>query len=92
MSLHTLLGDGVLDPSAANVRFLLARHPNGDWVFPVDEVSGIYDVVDAAIEPLPATVAQAGTVYTRGIAQCGDRSVGLIDEGLVFSALERRIA
>jgi len=92
VSLHSLIGDGVLDPSAPTVRFLLVRDHNGDWVFPVDEVDGIHDVVDAAVEPLPATLAHVSAVYTRGIAQCGDRPVGLIDERLVFSALGRRIA
>ena len=90
-SLHMLIGDAPPASSTSTTRFLVARHQGADWVFPVDEVSGIHDVADAAVEPLPATLAHAASVFTRGIAQCGDRPVGLIDEELVFSALDRRI-
>jgi chemotaxis-related protein WspD len=90
-SLHILIGDAPPASSTPAARFLVARHQGADWVFPVDEVSGIHDVADAAVEPLPATLAHAASVYTRGIARCGDRPVGIIDEELVFSALDRRI-
>jgi chemotaxis-related protein WspD len=92
MSLHMLIGETAPSAMGPGARFLVARHQSGDWVFPVDEVSSIENIVDAAIEPLPATLRHSGTIYTMGIVQCGDRPVGLIDEELVFSALERRIA
>jgi chemotaxis-related protein WspD len=91
-SLHALIGDATLDGSAPTVRFLVARHQGGDWVLPVDEVSGIHDVPEEAVESLPATLAHTGGVYTMGIAQCGDHPVGLVDEDMLFSALERKIA
>jgi chemotaxis-related protein WspD len=92
VSLHALIGDAPLDAAAPTARFLVACHQGADWVLPVDEVSGIHDIPETAVEPLPTTLANAGNVYTMGIAQCGDRPVGLVDEGLVFSTLERRIA
>ncbi|MGE0450469.1 MAG: chemotaxis protein CheW [Vicinamibacterales bacterium] len=92
VSLHALVGDGVADPSAAAARFLVARHESADWLFPVDEVLGIYDVAESGIEPVPSTLAHAPGIYTIGIAQCGERSVGLMDEALVFAALQRGIA
>jgi chemotaxis-related protein WspD len=92
VSLHALIGDVALDGTASTVRFLVARHQGGDWVLPVDEINGIHDVPEAAVESLPATLAHSGGVYTRGIAQCGDRPVGLVDEDMLFSSLERKIA
>jgi chemotaxis-related protein WspD len=92
VSLHSLIGDASLDGTASTVRFLVARHQGGDWVLPVDEVSGIHDVPEAAVEALPATLAHSGGVYTKGIAQCGDLPVGLMDEDMLFSSLERKIA
>ncbi len=92
VSLHALIGEPLPEGADRAARFLVARHHGADWVFPVDEVSGIRDVTEAAIEPLPATLAHTGSIYTMGIAQCGDRPVGLIDENLVFSALQRKIA
>lgn len=92
ISLHALVGETVPQAADGATRFLVARHQGADWVFPVDEVRGIYDVVTAEIEPLPTTLTDTGSVYTMGIAQCGDRPVGLVDEELVFSAIARRIA
>ena len=92
VSLHALVGETVPRTADESRRFLVARHQGVDWIFPVDEVRGIYDVVTEAIEPLPSTLTHTGSVYTMGIAQCGDRPVGLVDEELVFSAIARKIA
>lgn len=92
VSLHALVGETVPRTADGATRFLVARHQGADWVFPVDEVRGIYDIGTTAIEPLPTTLLHTGSVYTMGIAQCGDRPVGLLDEELVFSAIVRRIA
>src|SRR6185437_12636687 len=45
VSLHSLIGDDAQDTIASTARFLVARHQGADWVVPVDEVSGIYDIV-----------------------------------------------
>lgn len=92
VSLHALIGDAVPESVPPTARFLVATQPGGDWVLLVDEVNGIHDVLEIAIEPLPATLARTGSMYTMGIAQCDGRPVGLVDEGLLFSALERGIA
>ena len=92
VSLHPLVGESTPEAYLPATRFLVALYQGSDWVFPVDEVSGIYDVLETAIEPLPSTLAHTGSIYTMGITQCGERPVGLVDEGLLFSALERRIA
>ena len=91
VSLHALIGDEIQNTSPT-ARFLVACHQGADWVVPVDEVSGIYDVPENSVESLPATLAHTGSVYTTGIVQCGDRPVGLVDEELLFSTLERKIA
>ncbi len=92
VSLHALIGDAPLNAAAPSTRYLVARHQGADWVLPVDEVSGIHDVPETSVEPLPATLAHTGSIYTTGIAQCGDRPVGLVDADLLFSTLERKIA
>lgn len=92
VSLHTLIGDAPPKAAAETARFLVATHQGGDWVLPVDEVSGIHDIPENAIEALPTTLAHTESVYTTGIAQCGERPAGLLDEVLLFSSLERKIA
>ncbi len=88
-SLHALMDETVPRTANESTRFLVARHQGADWIFPVDEVSGIYDIPAEAVEPLPSTLTHAGSVYTLGIAQCGDRPVGLVDEELVFGSIAR---
>nr|WP_220805444.1 chemotaxis protein CheW [Achromobacter sp. UMC46] len=61
-------------------------------VLPVDEVEGIHAVDLEALEPLPATVEGASLKYSRGLARCGGRSVGVLDENLLMQALERSLA
>jgi chemotaxis-related protein WspD len=90
-SLHLLIGEPPPATSDSGTRFLVAAHEGANWIFPVDEVSGIEDFPDIAMEPLPATLAHTGNIYTRGIVKAAERPVGLVDEALVFRALERKI-
>ena len=98
LPIYALIGEPPIDAGAPGTRNLVAHYQGGNatqlrgiWVFPVDEVSGIYEVLDNGVEPLPATLTHTNANYTTGIAQCGDRPVGLLDEELIFSALQRRI-
>ena len=90
-SLHHLIKDGDLLRSSDMTRFIVTRYQGNGWVFPVDEMSGVHDFDARSIEALPATLAHADVVYTKGMVQLGDRSVGLIDEHLLFSSLARMI-
>lgn len=92
ISLHALMDEVVAVAADRAPRFLVARHQGADWVMPVDEVIGIVDIAAGAVEPLPATLTRASGVYAVGMAQCGDRSVGLVDEELIFGALARRMS
>ncbi len=56
--------------------------------FPVDQVDGMHDVAEQHIEPLPATLTNVGVVYTQGLFRSGDKTVAIIDENLLFGALD----
>jgi len=96
VSLARLLGlDAVADdtrerPGAA--RMLIFGGAARAVVLPVDEVEGIHAVNLDQLEPLPSTVEGASLKYSRGVAQCGGRSVGVLDEALLMQALERSLA
>jgi len=92
VSLHTLFGEGASATLPRTARFFVARGPSGDWVFPVDQVDGMHEVIEKQIEPLPATLLNVGAVYTRGLFRQGDKTVAIIDDSLLFPALERRLA
>jgi chemotaxis-related protein WspD len=92
VSLHLLFGEQIPVPLPRSARFFVARSSSGDWVFPVDQVEGIHEVGDQQIEPLPATLKSVGAVYTRGLFRQANRSIAIIDDSLLFPALERRLA
>ena len=90
ISLHALFGD-VAAGKSRQAQFVVAQHQGHAWIFPVDEVRGVYEFESAAIAPLPVTLSHVGTVYTTGIVTCDELQVGLVDDDLLFSALERRL-
>jgi chemotaxis-related protein WspD len=77
---------------AAVPRLLVARHEAGAVVFPVDEVQGMERFLTRNLEDVPATLSHARASYTRALLPLGDRSAGLLDEQLLFSAVERALA
>lgn len=97
VSLARLLG---LDIAAADsgrerpaaARMLIFGGAGRAVVLPVDEVEGIHSVDLDALQALPATVEGASLKYSRGVARCGTRSVGVLDENLLMQALERSLA
>jgi len=88
VSVHVMLGEQPADPA----RFVVVRFREGKWAFPADEVLGVQELAEAELQPLPANLAQAETVYTKGMLACRDVQVGLLDEEMLFGAIERRIA
>lgn len=96
VSLARLLGldagpSGTRDRPAA-ARMLIFGGAGRAVVLPVDEVEGIVAVDMGALEPLPSTVDGASLKYSRGVARCGGRSVGVLDENSLMQALERSLA
>jgi chemotaxis-related protein WspD len=73
-------------------RLLVARGTAGAVVFPVDEVQGMERFRTRDLKDVPATVAQAQATYTRALIPMGDRTVGLLDEQLLFYTVERALA
>jgi chemotaxis-related protein WspD len=92
ISLHKLFGEEEPPNAPRTARLLVARHAGEDWAFPVDQVEGMHDVAETAIEPLPATLQNVEVVYTQGLFHSGEKTVAIIDENLLFGALVRRIA
>jgi len=92
VSLHTLFGEDAAVDAPRTARFFVARSTSGDWVFPVDQVDGMHDVTEEQIEPLPSTLMNVGAVFTRGLFRVRDRNIAVIDDSLLFPALERRLA
>jgi chemotaxis-related protein WspD len=95
VSLGRLLGlEGVLPNRAPGVRCdrLLVAHWQGSrFVFPVDEVHGIYRFQGTELREPPATVAKAHASYTRAIFFWKNRPVGYLEAAPLFAALNRSL-
>lgn len=92
ISLHTLFGEESGTQRSPMGRLLVARWAGEYWVFPADKVAGIHEVGASEIEPPPVTVSNLALVYTQGLFRYEDKTVAVIDEGMLFGELARRIA
>ena len=73
----------------AEVRMLFIQHQSLRVVCPVDEVFGIHRIHPRELLPVPATLAKATTSYTKGVVLWPQGALGLLDEDLLFYALNR---
>jgi chemotaxis-related protein WspD len=81
---------------SSNVQYqqdrIMAIAKEGDlWVFPVDEIYGIYRWNLAHLENVPANISKSTADFLKGIMKLENKSVGLLDEELLFSSLKRSI-
>ncbi len=60
--------------------------------FPADEVHGIQHFPAHELQAVPATVARAAASYTRAILRWREQAVGCLDDQLLFSTLNRKLA
>lgn len=77
---------------AGGERLLVAEREGSRLVFPVDEVHGIHRFHPREAKPAPATVARATLTYTKGVLAWQNRSVGWLDDELLFHTLNRSLA
>lgn len=87
-----------LEPSPAEAaRTLLSRRlvvlawQEQRLAFEADEVHGSHRYDPAAIGNVPATVAHSVSPFSTGILAMGKRNIGMLDDALVFGALNRRL-
>lgn len=73
-------------------RLLVLQHGRARLAVPVDEVQAVHRFHPRDVRPLPSTVSGAAAVHTRGVLAYLDRSVGLLDDESLFSALDLRLA
>ena len=91
-SLAKILG---LDEDGASIgrrRLLIAQRGSDQIAFPVDEVYGVVGYHPRELIPPPATLAQAAATYTIGLLPWKERTVGRLDEELLFYTLSKSFA
>ena len=73
-------------------RILVIQREDVRAVCPVDEVHGIHQFHPQQAQDVPATVAKSASTFTRKILPWRERSVGILNDQLLFIALKRSFA
>src|ERR1700681_4659459 len=76
----------------AHPRLLVIRHEQVRAVCPVDEVHGIHRFHPRERKEVPATIARATATYSKALLSWHERSVGLLDDELLFHSVKRSVA
>lgn len=72
-------------------RMLVVGQKDSKWVFPVDEVLGIFRIHPNALKDAPVVVAKAKETYTKAIALWQNEKVNYLDAELLFYTLDRKV-
>jgi len=76
---------------ATEGRFLVIQHADGRVVCPVDEVHGVRRFHAREQLPVPSTLAKATATYTQALLPWQQKSVGLLDDQLLFYTINRSL-
>ena len=94
-SMEALIG---LPPAAApaaecaTARMCVIAGAGGPWVFEAAEVAGMLPWRQRDLKPVPLTVARATPHFIRALVLLEGRTAGLLDDELLFHALEHDVA
>jgi chemotaxis-related protein WspD len=73
-------------------RLLIANREGNRLAFPVDEVFGVHRYHPHELRPAPSTLAESNVTYTTGLLPWRDRTVGCIDDELLFYTLNKSLS
>jgi len=72
-------------------RMIMAGVGNDKWVFPVDEVHGVYRFHLNELRDAPVVITKASEAYTQGIIHWQGNQVNYLDSELLFYNLNHKI-
>jgi chemotaxis-related protein WspD len=72
-------------------RMVVAGREDSRFVFPVEEVHGIHWFDSKELREVPATVAKAQATYIKGLLLWQNKSVGCLNDQLLFDMLDRSL-
>lgn len=85
--------EGKSGQTAANAkRLLVIAHPGGRIVFPAEEVYAGCRYYPEGLSPIPATLALAAAPFTTGIVEWEGRTVGVLNDTVLFDAIAFQLA
>jgi chemotaxis-related protein WspD len=72
-------------------RMMAVKKEDMQWIFPVDEVYGIFRCDISQLQNVPVTIMKSNANYLKGVFAWEGKSVGYLDEDLLFSHLQRSV-
>ncbi|MGE0083940.1 MAG: chemotaxis protein CheW [Desulfococcaceae bacterium] len=72
-------------------RMMVVASEGKQWVFPVEEIHGIYRIHPDSFQNTPVTVAKSRFSFTRNIFCWENMNVALLDDELLFASLKRSL-
>ncbi|MBD2314008.1 purine-binding chemotaxis protein CheW [Desertifilum sp. FACHB-1129] len=72
-------------------RMVVIAQSRHRWVFSVDEMSGIFRIPSATLQPPPSTLSKATRTYTKAIVNWQNKSVSYLDDELLFYTLDHQV-
>jgi chemotaxis-related protein WspD len=92
VSLQRLLGLTPSDAANPHARLLVLRRDGHAVASPVDEVHGVQRFHARELQEKPATVSLAAATYTKAVLPWRQAFVGVLDEHVLFRAIDRSLA
>ncbi len=72
-------------------RLLVIRRDGEEWVFPVDEVDQVRRFPTRELGRAPATLERAAAKMTRGVFTAPGRSIGYLNDAVLFQSLRTKL-
>jgi chemotaxis signal transduction protein len=72
-------------------RLVVVERERERIVFPVSEIYGSFRYAEGMLQPLPVTVSGSRAAFTKGILCVENFDVGLLDDAVLYEALERNV-
>ncbi len=72
-------------------RMIVIENSGQTWVFVADEVLGLQKIAHSRFENVPINLHKSSVNFLKGILSWEGKSIGILDEELMFSSLRRRI-
>jgi chemotaxis-related protein WspD len=70
-------------------RMIVINRAEERWVFPVDEIHGIYRIHPHQLQNVPVTVSKSEPAFTKGLFPWKDKYVAFLDDELLLYKLNR---
>lgn len=86
-----MIGDSPVLNLASTKRMMVAGQGDDKWVFPIDEVHGVYRFHLNELRDAPVVITKAAEAYTHGIIPWEGKKVNYLDSELLFYTLNHKI-